>query len=192
VPEHATRPSASEASDRALVLYAFSRRGTIEFVVSEAGGEPSRVVQAERARAETDRWLERESVEPALTELERRLLESPSGSWPAEAIADAMWRKEALGVLLWALEHIENLPPYGEEFPQKSLDEAITRYGSVASFRSQGNLRPDDQVERAWMEADAWFGATEGRAGDDADVASMAAERFRALSWLRDRDAPPA
>ncbi|HEY6566717.1 MAG TPA: hypothetical protein VI341_04280, partial [Actinomycetota bacterium] len=61
-----------------------------------------------------------------------------------------------------------------------------------SSFRAQGHLRPAEQLDRAWMEADAWFGATEGRAGDDANVASIAAERFRALSWLRDRDAAPA
>lgn len=103
-----------------------------------------------------------------------------------------MWRKESLGVLLWALEHLAELPPYPDEFAQPALDDAITRYGSVSSFRAQGQLRPADHIERAWMEADAWFGATEGRTGDDANVASIAAERFRALSWLRDRDAAPA
>ena len=187
-----TRPTATEVSDRALVLYAFSRRGTIEFVVSESGGDADRVAQAEQARAETDRWLERESVEAALTDLEHALLAAPSGSWPREAVADAMWRKESFGVLLWALEHLAELPPYPDEFAQPALDDAITRYGSVSSFRAQGHLRPADHIERAWMEADAWFGATEGRTGDDANVASIAAERFRALSWLRDRDAAPA
>ena len=105
-----------------------------------------------------------------------------------------MWRKESLGVLLWALEHLSRTcPPYGERVrSSRSVDEAIMRYGSVSAFRAEGHLRPDDQVERAWMEADAWFGATEGREGDDATLASIAAERFRALSWLRDRDAPPA
>jgi hypothetical protein len=174
------------------VLYALSRRGTIEFVVSESGGEPSRVVQAERARIEAERWLERESVIPALRDDERRLMDAESGSWPAEAIADAMWRKESLGVLLWVLEHLPDLPPYGEEFQQQAVDEAITRYGSVSSFRAAGRMRPDDEVERVWMEADAWLGATEGRAGQDATVASIAAERFRALSWLRDSGAAPA
>ncbi|HVD71168.1 MAG TPA: hypothetical protein VNG34_09965, partial [Actinomycetota bacterium] len=85
-----------------------------------------------------------------------------------------------------------DLPPYAEEFQQQSVDEAITRYGSVDAFRVNGHLRPDDQIEQAWMESDAWFGATEGRQGDDATMASIAAERFRALSWLRDRDAAPA
>lgn len=186
------RPTAAQVSDRALVLYAFTRRGTIEYVVSESGGDPARLAQAERARSETDRWLERESVSGALTEVEQQLLEAPSGSWPSEAIADAMWRKESLGVLLWSLEHVEALPAYSQEFTQQDVDEMITRYGSVSAFRAEGHLRPDDQVERAWMEADAWFGATEGRAGDDATVASIAAERFRALGWLRDLDAPPA
>jgi len=187
-----SRPTVEHVSDRALVLYAFVRRGTIEFVVNETDGDPARVGQAEAARRETDDWLERERVWPAVTDLERALLEAPSGSWPKEAVADAMWRKEALGTLLWALEHLDALPSYGLEFEQQRLDEAITRYGSVDAFRAEGRLRPDDQIEAAWLEADAWYGATEGRAGEDAQVASAAAERFRALSWLRDRDAAPA
>ena len=187
-----TRPTVDEVSDRALVLYALVRRATIEYVVAETEGDPSRIRQAETARRETDDWLEREGVWPAVTDVERRLFEAPSGSWPREAVADAMWRKEAFGTLLWALEHLEAMPDYGLEFEQPRLDEAVTRYGSVAGFRAAGRLRPDEHLESAWLEADAWFGATEGRAGDDAQVASAAAERFRALSWLRDRDAAPA
>jgi hypothetical protein len=187
-----TRPAADEVSDRALVLYALVRRATIEYVVAETEGDPSRIHQAEGARRETDDWLEREGVRQVLTDVERQLFEAPSGSWPREAIADAMWRKESLGTLLWALGHLEAMPEYGLEFEQQRLDEAVTRYGSVGAFRAAGRLRPGDQLEAAWLEADAWFGATEGRAGEDAHVASAAAERFRALSWLRDRDAAPA
>jgi uncharacterized protein DUF4272 len=103
-----------------------------------------------------------------------------------------MWRKEALGALLWALQHVAEMAPYDHEFEQPALDDAITRYGSVRGFRAEGLLRPDDEVERAWMEADAWFGATEGRTEEDATLASIAAERYRALSWLRDGAARPA
>jgi hypothetical protein len=186
------RPTASEVSDRVLVLYALIRRGAIEFVVEETGGDPQRLEQAEVARVETDRWLERESLMEAVTDVERRLLDAPSGSWPRDAVNDAMWRKESMGVLLWALRHLEELPDFSSEFEQPDLDGAVTRYGSVSSFRANGHLRPDDEIERAWMEADAWFGATEGRTGDDAALASTAAERFRALSWLRDASAVPA
>ena len=186
------RPTAAEVSDRTLVLYALTRRGAIELVIVETEGEPQRIAQAEGARAETDRWLERESLTEALMSSERLLLDAPSGSWPREAVNDAMWRKESMGVLLWALRHLAELPDFSAEFEQPELDGAVTRYGSVSSFRANGALRPDDQIERAWMEADAWFGATEGRIGEDAALASTAAERFRALSWLRDASAAPA
>jgi hypothetical protein len=185
-------PSVVDISNRALVLYALTRRGAIELVVSESGGEPSRIAQAERARVETDRWLTQESLSDALTEAERLLFGATSGSWPADAINDAMWRKESLGVLLWALQHVAEMPSAATEFEPSELDDAITRYGSVSSFRGNGSLRPAGQIEDAWLEADAWFGATEGRTGEDATLASIAAERFRALSWLRDASAAPA
>jgi hypothetical protein len=186
------RPGASQVADRALILYSLVRRGYIEHVIASTDGDPLRVRQGDAARAETDRWLDREQLRGSLVGTERRLLEAPSGSWPAEAIADAMWRKEALGTLLWALQHLADMPDYGVEFEQQTLDDAITRYGSVSAFRTEGLLRDEVELERAWMEADAWYGATEGSEDDDASIASIAAERYRAFSWLRDADARPA
>lgn len=187
-----TPPTAEKVSDRALVLYALARRGAIELVVNETGGDVSRVAQAERARSENDAWLERESLMEELSPTERELFAAGSGEWPREAINDAMWRKEAMGVLLWGLHHLAELPAFGQEFDQHELDGAITRYGSVSSFRANGVLRDPSEVTERWLEADAWFGATEGRIGEDAALASIAAERFRALSWLRDASAAPA
>ena len=187
-----SRPNAVQVANRALVLYALVRRGSIELVIASTDGDPLRIDQGEAAHVETEAWLDREDLRGALGDVERRLFEAPSGSWPAEATADAMWRKEALGTLLWALQHVVVMPLYDSEFEQPTVDDAITRYGSVRAFRTGGFLRSDDEVERAWMEADAWFGATEGRTDDDARLASIAAERYRALSWLRDADARPA
>src|SRR5439155_435086 len=45
-------------------------------------------------------------------------------------------------------------------------------------------------VRRASIEV--VLAATEGRAGEDATLASISAERRRGLSWLRDRFAEPA
>ena len=182
-------PTSRQVADRALILYALIRRGTIEYALREFEFEPQRVEQAEVARRETDRWLERGSLSLALSDQDRRLFDAVSGSWPPEAIADGMWRKESLATLLWALQHIAELPPFSEEIDSQVLEEAITRYGEVDAFRSNGLARPADQIEAAWLEADAWFGATEGRDGEDATVASIAAERFRTLSWLRDASA---
>lgn len=179
----AARPTQREAADRALVLYAFVRRGTIEHVLDGADAEPGRVVQAERARQETDRWLATHGLEPALNETERRLLRAESGLWPPEAIVDAMWRREALGMLLWALGHIEEVPPYDTEFDRHALEAAIVDSGSVGRFRELSFLRRDDELVPALDEADTWFGATAGVEGDDA-MASLSAERRWTLSWL--------
>jgi hypothetical protein len=181
-------PDPSDVADRALVLYALVRRAEIELALEGFGEDPVRIAQAERARTEADRWLERESLVPVLTDTERRLLRAPSGSWPREAVADGMWRKEALGALLWALQHVPSLPAPDEEFEASVLEEVITRYGSVSSFRANGLARDDRQIEEAWLTADAWLGMTEG--SDDTTTASISAERFRALGWLRDASAP--
>ena len=183
------RPTAVQVADRALVLYALVRRGYIEHVIANTDGDPLRIRQGEAARQETERWFAREGLHDALTDVERGLFDAASGSWPADATADAMWRKESLGALLWALQHVAEMPPYDQEFDQTVLDDAIMRYGSVSGFRDEGLLRDEQDLDRAWMEADAWFGATEGRGEDDATIASVAAERYRALSWLRDADA---
>ncbi|MGZ5295617.1 MAG: DUF4272 domain-containing protein [Actinomycetota bacterium] len=186
------RPTVVQVADRALILYAVVRRGYIEHVIASTHGDPLRIRQGEAARQETERWLDTEGLFEALTDVERRLFGAPSGAWPADATADAMWRKESLGALLWALQHVAEMPPYDHEFDQAVLDDAIMRYGSVSGFRAEGVLRDEEDLDRAWMEADAWFGATEGRGDDDATIASVAAERYRAFSWLRDAGARPA
>jgi hypothetical protein len=184
-----TAPPAATVADRALVLYALVRRATIELALEEYAHDPHRVSQAEIARRETGRWLAREGLFDAPTGDERALFDAPSGAWPGEAVSDGIWRKEALGVLLWSLQHLDALPGPGTEFDPRELDQAITRYGSVAAFRMNGRLRDDETIQRAWHEADAWLAATEGRAGEDATIASVSAERARALRWLLDSDA---
>ncbi|HTG46031.1 MAG TPA: DUF4272 domain-containing protein [Actinomycetota bacterium] len=186
-----TPPEAAAISDRALVLYALVRRASIELVVRETGDD-RRIEQAEKARAETDRWLDREDLVDALTAVERRLFAASSGAWPPEAIADGLWRKESLGVLLWSLEHLGALPPIDDEFEVSVLNQRIEAYGSESAFRANGRLRDAGEIERAWSEADAWLAATEGRTGDDATIASISAERLHALTWLRDAAAAPA
>jgi hypothetical protein len=185
------RPSAREAADRALILYALVRRATIEAIVEESS-DLVRRRQAEGARRETQRWLERESLSAALTDIERTLFDAETGAWPPEAIADGMWRKEALGVLLWALKAVPAIPAIDQEFDVDELNAAIEAAGSVSAFRASARLRDPGDIEGAWREADTWFGATEGALGEDRALASISAERSRALGWLRNATAPTA
>ena len=183
------RPSARQVADRALVLYAMVRRASIELIVAETRDQMRRR-QAEGARLETEEWFERESLTGALTDTERMLFDAPTSAWPPEAIADGMWRKEALGVLLWALRMVDAMPPIDHEFAVEDLNAAIESPGSVSVFRATARLRDPGEIEAAWREADTWFGATEGAGGTDSTLASISAERSRALGWLRASDAP--
>ena len=183
------RPSARQVADRALVLYAMVRRASIELIVAETRDQMRRR-QAEGARLETEEWFERESLTEALTDTERTLFDAPTSAWPPEAIADGMWRKEALGVLLWALRMVDAMPPIDHEFAVEDLNAAIESPGSVSVFRATARLRDPGEIEAAWREADTWFGATEGAGGTDSTLASISAERSRALGWLRASDAP--
>jgi hypothetical protein len=184
------RPSARDVADRALVLYAMVRRASIELIVAETRDQMRRR-QAEAARLETEAWFERESLTGALTETEQTLFDAPTAAWPPEAIADGMWRKEGLGVLLWALRMVSAMPPIDREFAVEDLNAAIESPGSVSVFRATARLRDPGEIEAAWREADTWFGATEGSGGTDRTLASISAERSRALGWLRASDAPP-
>ena len=183
------RPSARQVADRALVLYAMVRRASIELIVAETRDQMRRR-QAEGARLETEEWFERESLTEALTDTERTLFDARTSAWPPEAIADGMWRKEALGVLLWALRMVDAMPPIDHEFAVEDLNAAIESPGSVSVFRATARLRDPGEIEAAWREADTWFGATEGAGGTDSTLASISAERSRALGWLRASDAP--
>jgi len=185
------RPSARETADRALILYALIRRAAIEVIVT-GGDDLMRHRQAENARQETEHWLERESLTEVLTPTERALFDAPTAAWSPEAIADGLWRKEALGVLLWALRLVEVLPAIDAEFVVEDLNAAIEGAGSVSSFRSAARLRDPSEIEVAWREADTWFGATEGATEEDHTLASISAERSRALAWLRHANAPTA
>jgi len=185
------RPSARQTADRALVLYALVRRAAIEVIATD-GDDPLRRRQAEKARLETERWLDRESLTEALTSTERALFDAPTAAWSPEAIADGLWRKEALGVLLWALRLVERMPAIDVEFVVEELNGAIEGAGSVSSFRATARLREPTEIEAAWREADTWFGATEGATGEDSTLASISAERSRALAWLRHANAPEA
>ena len=195
------RPGLETVTNRALVLYALVRRAYIEHVMNASAGDQRRFAQGEAARFEQDRWLAANDLTGHLTDVEVRLFGAESGTWPAQAVHDALWRKESLGVLLWALQHLDVIPPYGSEFDQPDLDHAVTRSGSIEQFRALGKLRREPELEIAWREADTWFAATEGdeggadapsAAGEDAALASAAAERLRALAWLLDAAAEPA
>ena len=108
---------------------------------------------------------------------------------------DAVWRGEALGTLLWALQ-LEELPPYDEPFaPQEVASVPL----EPADLRDREGIELERESARLWhwrarttaVQADGSIELPERFASFDqltpeerAEAHSIALERHHALSWL--------
>jgi hypothetical protein len=62
------------------------------------------------------------------------------------AVVDAVWRGEALGTLLWALQLVE-LPPYDEPFDPEEIASTALEH---AKLRDAGEIRLERESARLW------------------------------------------
>ncbi len=79
---------------------------------------------------------------------ESELLALPASAWNEQEVLDAVWRGEALGTILWALQAADELPPYDTPF-----DHAlVARWLEPADVE----LRPSGELESAREAARLW------------------------------------
>jgi hypothetical protein len=184
-------PDQNAVVDRALCLSAVAMLGAIAAGVEDEAMDAG---QAGEYLKESHRWLIREQLTAALSIRERALLAKALTDWTARDALNAGWRSEALGVLLWALAALDEMPPYDTRFER--LPSFVPLLAPTADFRRAASLRPAEDIGRARDLAEQWHGRTRARqlqeADDpqvegldgDADVRSAAAERHYALNWL--------
>lgn len=101
-------------------------------------------------------WLEREHLIEHQTERERLLFGQGLGDWGDQAVLDGTWRKESLGVLLWALSIAPALPTYDTEFSEQVHLEYVGWLKPAQEFLSRGVLRPFDEISHARDVAELW------------------------------------
>jgi hypothetical protein len=94
-------------------------------------------------------WLEESKILSELEDDERRFLETRPGAASNQAMYDAFWRAEGLGVLAWALGRFE-LPPYDEPTNPDAAQQAVGFLKSrrEMDLRKSGMLRPDADIGR--------------------------------------------
>ena len=95
------------------MIYALARRGAIELVVNQTGADPSHLAQAERARVETDRWLERESLTGAPTDVERRCSRRRRGPGRPRPSPTPCGARSRSACCCGRLQHVDPLPGIG-------------------------------------------------------------------------------
>ena len=148
---------------RALCLTAVAAAGAYATVLR---AEPDAFDEVAEATAELTEWLEEDGLDTELSADERVLLGVPLEEWSEEQRIAAASRGESLGVLLWALSLVDELPPWDEPFDAVELAPLGE---TPEELLERASLRSGDELERARDLAELWEWRA-GAAGSDLDV----------------------
>ena len=156
-------PTEQEVALRALCLTAVAAAGAYATVLLV---EPESADEVFEATADLTDWLHEDGLSVGLSSRERALLQHPLEEWSEEQRLGAASRGESLGVLLWTLSIVEELPPWDEPFDAVEL---APLGDSLEELLERSQLRGRDEIERARDLAELWqWRAT--AAGRDLDV----------------------
>ena len=156
-------PTVHDVALRALCLAAVSTAGAYATALV---AEPDAAGEVDEAAADLIEWVEEDGVEPGLSDGERALLESPLTEWSDLQRVAAGGRAESLGVLLWALSLVDELPPWDEPF---DAVEEVPLGETPDELSERSRLRAAEELERARDVADLWQWRA-AAAGGDLDV----------------------
>lgn len=156
-------PVTEEVALRALCLTAIAAAGAYATVLV---AEPDATDEVVEATEELTEWIVEDGLGPSLTDAERELLHLPLDEWSEQQRIAAASRGEALGVLLWALSVVDDMPPWDEPFD--AVEEAPLG-DTPEELIERARLRPAEELERARDLADLWHWRATA-AGKDLDV----------------------
>jgi hypothetical protein len=144
-------PDREAVVDRVLCIAAVAMLGAIAAAVEDGEMDEG---QAGEYLKESHRWLIREQLVAALSGSERTLLARPLSDWSPRDALDASGRNESLGVLLWALSAVDEMPAYDTSFER--LPSFVPLLAPTAGFRTTASLRPPEVIARARDLAEMW------------------------------------
>ncbi len=154
--------TAQEIATRALALFAVVGMGF------DAG------------REEVTTWLHEEDLYEALTPTEKRFVANETPT--RRELINASWQSEALLLLLWALEKVEDLPPANIQCGTSLFKRLLPPYAdiSVKDFVRLATRRSDEALRNM---ADVTMNLHAKAPSQDVDV-EIVRERHRAINWV--------
>ena len=117
-------PIQDEVVDRVLCVAVTTMLGAVVTNRREGALDEEK---AEQYAAESHRWLRRENLADALTVGERALVAKSPGDWSEPESVGADWRNESVGVLLWAISAIAEMPRPGHALRASDVARAAAR-----------------------------------------------------------------
>lgn len=147
---------------RVLCLAALLKRGELERGIQhfhelfQFADVEALVAQQQKVQAQLLEWLHKEAITPHLSESERSLLARPLGTWTERTLLTVEWRTEALGVMLWALGHLETMPPYDQQFNPEDVLEPLQVLTPTIDLVWMASLRPEDELRARRDQAELW------------------------------------
>jgi hypothetical protein len=144
-------PGQDAVAGRLLCISVVTMLGAIAAAVAEGTADEE---QAAEYVTESHRWLIREKLVEDLSGGERALIAKELAEWTPQEQTNAGWRNESLGVLLWALSALDEIPPYDAGFER--LPALVPLLAPTADFRARASLRPPEVIGRARDIAELW------------------------------------
>jgi hypothetical protein len=138
-----------EVFGRLMALRAVLWRTQFELHLGRAASDRQ---ELEARHADLVAWMAAAQI--PLSPRERALLDRPLGSWTPDEVSELVWRNEAAAVLLWYLDLVPTIPPYGVPVPAAAVMERVEQLPRLGSDAPPA--RPASELAAALELASLW------------------------------------
>jgi len=150
------RPDATEVAHRILSLSTILGRGREELSMMEERDPILREKKRHEVDIQSTRMFADKTFARRFSPRERALLSAPAGKWTRQDIANASWRAESVGILLWAVGLIKSIPPYDKEFEQPEVIQRLDMLYASPDYVRRLALRSAQEIGKAREIAEHW------------------------------------
>lgn len=101
-------------------------------------------------------WVIDEGIKPYLSDPEILLLRKPMASWTEREVIQTSWRIESLGMLMWSLGILDDIPHYDTQFEPDMVLQPIEIMEPTIDLLWRANLRPFEEIIELRDMAELW------------------------------------
>jgi len=162
--------SARTVAYRALSLGALLKRGELEITLQnlvdysfETNLSTDLIASHQDSYTKLIEWVEDEKLGDKLTQTESYLIEKPLQSWSERVIINTSWRVESLGIMLWALNMIDEIPDFDTQFVPHDVLTPLDILTPTIDFIWMADLRFAKVLKEARDQAELWHWRSRAR-----------------------------